>query len=77
MSDFKLLKCLQSELLATLNKRIEYNNKNKGERFFTYPATISKARINRLRLEIQACMLRISNKLSTFYDSERNNDDWY
>lgn len=54
MSDFEMLKALQKELVYILNQR-----KNiKG----WMPRACCKAKINRLRLQLQEIMLRIERK---------------
>ena len=64
MSDFELLVSLQNELLLTLERR------KAVERWI--PRNCSKAKIHRLRLEIQEVMLRIENKCTGTikYDTE-------
>ncbi|MBO5715241.1 MAG: hypothetical protein J6S23_02465 [Clostridia bacterium] len=54
MSDFELLKNLQNELIKTLEERREVIG--------FIPRACSKAKIHRLRLQIQEVMLRIENK---------------
>ena len=54
MTDFELLKCLQSKLIETLEQR------KTVEKWI--PITCSKAKIRRLRLQIQEVMLRIEMK---------------
>lgn len=54
MSDFELLKALQKELVETLEER---------KRIGVYvPRSCSKAKIRRLRLQIQEVTVRIENK---------------
>lgn len=57
MSDFELLKVLQSELVETLEKR-------KNTEYITHET--SKAKVNRLRLSINEIMLRIERKCTSF-----------
>lgn len=52
MSDFELLITLQNELRATLKQRAKLTEK-------WVPRECSKAKIHRLRLQIQEVMLRI------------------
>ena len=54
MTDFEMLKCLQNELIETLEER------KTVEKWI--PRTCSKAKIRRLRLQIQEVMLRIEMK---------------
>jgi hypothetical protein len=54
MSDFELLKSLQNELIETLEDRKTVEQ--------WIPRTCCKAKIRRLRLQIQEVMLRIENK---------------
>ncbi len=61
MSDFELLKALQSELVETLEKR-------KNIEYITHET--SKAKVNRLRLSINEVMLRIERKCTSFYRYE-------
>lgn len=61
MSDFELLKALQSELVETLKKR-------KNTECITHET--SKAKINRLRISINEVMLRIERKCTSFYRYE-------
>ena len=59
MSDFDLLKYLQNELIEVLNARKQV------EEFI--PNSCCKAKIRRLRLEIQEVMLRIERKCVGWY----------
>ena len=59
LSDFDLLKYLQNELIEVLNARKEV------EEFI--PNSCCKAKIRRLRLEIQEVMLRIERKCEIFW----------
>ena len=54
MTDFELLKGLQSELIETLEERKTVKK--------WIPRTCCKAKIRRLRLQIQEVMLRIEMK---------------
>ena len=54
MSDFELLKTLQSELISILEER------KKAKKWI--PRTCCRAKIHRLRLQIQEVMLRIERK---------------
>ena len=54
MSDFELLEALQSELIFTLEER------EKVKKWI--PRTCCRAKIHRLRLQIQEVMLRIERK---------------
>ncbi len=60
MSDFDLLIALQKELAAILDKRARIIND-------WVPRTLSKAKIHRLRLQIQEVMLRIENTCEGSY----------
>lgn len=57
MSDFDLLKYLQEQLVNVLNERKSIEK---------IPNSCCKAKIRRLRLEIQDVMLRIERKCETF-----------
>lgn len=57
MSDFDLLRGLQQELITTLE------NRSKAE-YIT--RDVSKAKINRLRLQIQEVMLRIERACTSW-----------
>lgn len=57
MSDFDLLKALQQELITTLENRI------KAE-YLTHD--VCKAKINRLRLQINEVMLRIERACDSY-----------
>ena len=59
ISDFELLKLLQNELVEIL---IERKNTEKW-----FSRSCFKAKIHRLRLQIQEVMLRIENKCDTYY----------
>lgn len=65
MSDFELLKSLQNELIETLKERKKHSP--------YIPRTCCKAKIHRLRLQIQEVMLRIENKCDGYmkYDKEK------
>ena len=54
MSDFEILKALQSEFILTLEER------KKVKKWI--PRTCCRAKIHRLRLQIQEVMLRIERK---------------
>lgn len=58
MSDFDLLKALQQELITTLENR-------RKVKYTTHD--ISKAKINRLRLQINEVMLRIERACGSYY----------
>ena len=64
VSDFELLKALQSELIATLEER-----KNLSSGYL--PRTCCKEKIHRLRLQIQEVMLRIEQKCDSPSYSKR------
>lgn len=66
MSDFELLKALQSELIKTLEER------KKADRWF--PRSCCKAKIRRLRLQIQDVMFRIEQKCESYYKDGK--EDW-
>lgn len=68
MSDFKLLEALQQELISTLQER----KSNKG----WLPNSCSKAKIHRLRLQIQEVMLRIERKCMTTYKLDDEREGW-
>lgn len=57
MSDFQLLQNLQRELIDTLIER------KKVEKWF--PRACCKAKVRRLRLQIQEIMLRIENSMGS------------
>lgn len=61
MSDFELLKSLQKELIDTLKERRSIKK--------WFPHSCCKAKIHRLRLQIQEVMLRIEKKCDTYYKS--------
>ncbi len=61
MSDFELLKALQTELVETLENR-------KNTEYITHE--MSKAKVNRLRLSLNEVMLRIERKCVSFYKNE-------
>lgn len=65
-SDFELLKALQSELIRTLEER------KKSKRWF--PRSCCKAKIRRLRVQIQELMLRIEQKCESYYKDGK--EDW-
>lgn len=58
MSDFDLLKCLQKQLVEVLNERQKLKD--------WIPNSCCKAKVRRLRLEIQEVMLRIERECETF-----------
>ena len=66
ISDFDLLKCLQNELVEVLQKRQLTNQ--------WLPNNVSRAKIRRLRLEIQEVMLRIERKCLGYYKDGK--EDW-
>ena len=68
MSDFEYLKKLQRELIDTLSER------KKVEKWF--PRTCCKAKIRRLRLQIQEVMLRIENKMNGCCRWNGKREDW-
>lgn len=61
MSDFELLKALQSELIFILEER------KKVKKWI--PRTCCRAKIHRLRLQIQEVMLRIERKCAGSFKS--------
>lgn len=63
MSDFELLKALQKEFIDTLS------NRKKVVKYFN--RTCCKAKIHRLRIQIQELMLRIEDKCEVFYKDEK------
>lgn len=67
MSDFELLKALQSELISTLEKR------RKVKKWI--PKTCCRAKIHRLRLQIQEVMLRIERKCNGWFKGEKS-EEW-
>lgn len=69
MSDFDLLRTLQIEMFRTLKKR--------SELFETpVPKALSKAKICRLRLQIQEVMLRIERACAGDYIDEKG-ESWH
>ncbi len=58
MSDFEMLKALQKELVTTLE------NRRKCEEI---THDVCKAKVHRLRLQIQEIMLRIERSCDSFY----------
>ncbi len=64
MSDFDLLLALQKELADTLKKRAQIMNE-------WVPCNLSKAKIHRLRLQIQEVMLRIERACEGGYISKK------
>ena len=66
MSDFDLLKCLQKELVEVLTQRKGTNK--------WIPNSCCRAKIHRLRLEIQEVMLRIERKCYSGYKDGK--EDW-
>nr|DAD78981.1 MAG TPA: hypothetical protein [Siphoviridae sp. ctv4j104] len=66
MSDFERLNCLQEELNAVLNERMNI----KGY----IPKTCCKAKIHRLRLELNEVMLRIEHACNGYYKTK---ETWY
>lgn len=69
MSDFELLKALQSELINTLEERKKLGPNNR------IPRTCCKDKIRRLRLQIQEVMLRIEQKCESPY-YRKDKEDW-
>lgn len=65
MTDFELLKALQKELIDALNER-----KKVGETYYV-PKTCNKAKIHRLRLQIQEVMMRIEQKCGGFFKKDK------
>lgn len=68
MDDFTLLKALQAELIATLEKR-----RNPAE--CTSHRELGIAKIHRLRIQIQEIMLRIERKCDGYYYPQ--NETWH
>lgn len=66
ISDFEMLKNLQSEFVDVLNER------KKTEKWI--PRSCCKAKVHRLRLHIQEVMLRIENKCDAYYKDGK--EDW-
>ena len=66
MSDFELLKALQKELIKTLQERKKCNR--------WFPRSCCKAKIRRLRLQIQDVMFRIEQKCDSYYKNGK--EDW-
>ena len=66
ISDFELLKALQSELIKTLEERKKITK--------WFPRSCCKAKIRRLRLQIQDVMCRIEQKCETYYKDGK--EDW-
>lgn len=66
MSDFERLNCLQEELNSALNERMNI----KGY----IPKTCCKAKIHRLRLELNEVMLRIERACDGYYKTK---EIWY
>ncbi len=66
ISDFELLKSLQNELIETLEER------KKTDTYFS--RSCCKAKIRRLRLQIQDVMFRIERKCETYYKNGK--EDW-
>lgn len=69
MSDFELLKALQSEMINTLEERKKLDSTN------CIPRTCCKEKIRRLRLQIQEVMLRIEQKCDPSY-YRKDKEDW-
>ena len=67
MSDFELLKALQSELIFILEER------KKVKKWI--PRTCCRAKIHRLRLQIQEVMLQIERKCNGWFKCE-NPEEW-
>lgn len=65
-SDFEMLKYLQNELVNILEER------KKTDRWF--PRSCCKAKVHRLRLQIQDVMCRIEQKCDTYYKNGK--EDW-
>lgn len=61
MSDFDLLKALQQELVTTLEKR---------SRAKYIGHDVSKAKINRLRLQLNEVMLRVERACNSYYNKQ-------
>lgn len=68
MSDFDLLLALQKELTDTLKERARITDA-------WVPNNLSKAKIHRLRLQIQEVMLRIERSCEGFYI--RKKEAWH
>ncbi len=64
MSDFELLKSLQKELISTLQER-------KGCKGYCLPRSCTKAKIHRLRLQINEVMFRIESKVNGCYKPDK------
>lgn len=69
MSDFDMLQALQIELFHTLKKRSELSGAD-------VPKNLSKAKIRRLRLQIQEVMLRIERACDGFY-IDKKGESWH
>ena len=65
ISDFELLKALQNELIKTLEERKKFIK--------WFPRSCCKAKIRRLRLQIQDVMFRIEQKCGSCKDGK---EDW-
>lgn len=68
MSDFEQLKSLQRELINTLSERKEVVK--------WFPRTCCKAKVRRLRLQIQEVMLRIEKKMNGYVRWNGKREDW-
>ncbi len=66
ISDFDMLQILQSELVKVLNER------KSVEKWF--PRSCCKAKVHRLRMQIQEVMVRIESKCETYYKNGK--EDW-
>lgn len=66
LSDFDLLRHLQNELIEVLNARKQVKE--------YIPTSCCKAKIRRLRLEIQEVMLRIERKCETYWKDGK--EEW-
>ena len=67
LSDFELLKALQIELVETLNERKKISK--------WIPRSCCKAKIRRLRLQIQDVMFRIEQKCEGNYKGD-DKEEW-
>lgn len=66
ISDFEMLKCLQNELIKTLEERKKIDK--------WLPRSCCKAKVHRLRLQIQDVMCRIEQKCETHWKDGK--EDW-
>lgn len=82
MSDFEKLKMLQDELIRTLEERIiltdEYRSKREKDEWCSslIPRSCCKAKIQRLRLQIQEVMLRIERSIEGSFYSTNGGEPW-